>query len=398
MNDRLNQSEWDVAVIGAGPAGSFAAARLAEAGLRVLLAERKSFPRDKVCGGCLNARALSLLHEAGLQHVAHNASGAVVRVLSIRAARQSLEIPIPTGLAICRSRFDDGLANAASARGVEFVTGVTAKIEAAEHEGESTEKNRIRLEAVGQEPVIIRAKMVVLAGGLDSASRVAPHLLVTRIAPTSRIGAGVILPTAPSEIRPGTIHMSIANAGYAGAVCLSDGRLIVAAALDREIVRQMGSVAIAVSKVLGENGWGNVCLERENFHGTPPLTRSVVQPASERLFVIGDAAGYVEPFTGEGMASALIAAQAVVPYVIRGVERWDCGLATDWTNKYRSLIQGPRLWCRSFASLLRYPILTRTAISLARHWPTLPNSISRRIIGASDRLRSQEGSDVQNSV
>ena len=57
---------WDAIVIGAGPAGAFTALQLARAGARTLLVDRKPFPRAKVCGGCVNARAVAILERAGL--------------------------------------------------------------------------------------------------------------------------------------------------------------------------------------------------------------------------------------------------------------------------------------------------------------------------------------------
>src|SRR5262245_54566169 len=56
-------SEFDVAIIGAGPAGSAAAIALARANQRVLLIDKRAFPRQKVCGGCLSGHALRGLRE-----------------------------------------------------------------------------------------------------------------------------------------------------------------------------------------------------------------------------------------------------------------------------------------------------------------------------------------------
>src|SRR5262249_17510298 len=58
---QVTRESWDVLVIGAGPAGALAARQLALAGARVLLVERKTFPRWKVCGACVNEQALSIL-------------------------------------------------------------------------------------------------------------------------------------------------------------------------------------------------------------------------------------------------------------------------------------------------------------------------------------------------
>ena len=54
--------QWQAVVVGAGPAGALAALQLARQGVRVLLVEKRAFPRWKVCGCCLNAQALSLIH------------------------------------------------------------------------------------------------------------------------------------------------------------------------------------------------------------------------------------------------------------------------------------------------------------------------------------------------
>src|SRR5207244_156620 len=58
---------WDVIVVGAGPAGSLAALQLARRSLAVLLVDQAIFPRWKVCGSCLNLRALSTLAAVGLE-------------------------------------------------------------------------------------------------------------------------------------------------------------------------------------------------------------------------------------------------------------------------------------------------------------------------------------------
>src|SRR4051812_29771239 len=63
---QVAQTTWDAIVVGGGPAGALAARRAALAGLRTLLIEAKHFPREKVCGGYLNSRALEALQIAGV--------------------------------------------------------------------------------------------------------------------------------------------------------------------------------------------------------------------------------------------------------------------------------------------------------------------------------------------
>ena len=82
-------------------------------------------------------------------------------------------------------------------------------------------------------------------------------------------------------------------------------------------------------------------LVARDWHGTPPLTSRPGRVAAERLFVIGDASGYVEPFSGEGMATALETALAVAPLADRSsarsgspslVDRWECDRSASWSS------------------------------------------------------------------
>ncbi|MEO8205646.1 MAG: FAD-dependent monooxygenase, partial [Chthoniobacterales bacterium] len=64
--------QWDVAIVGAGPAGSVCAAFCAKLGLKTLLLDRSSFPRDKVCGDCVNPAAWDVLRRLGWQDRIHS--------------------------------------------------------------------------------------------------------------------------------------------------------------------------------------------------------------------------------------------------------------------------------------------------------------------------------------
>ena len=72
---------------------------------------------------------------------------------------------------------------------------------------------------------------------------------------------------------------------------------------------------------------------RHTGKGTAPLTRRTTPIAEERLFLLGDAAGYVEPFTGEGIAWALVAGLAVAPLAIRAAKQWHPSLGVDWSRR-----------------------------------------------------------------
>jgi flavin-dependent dehydrogenase len=89
------------------------------------------------------------------------------------------------------------------------------------------------------------------------------------------------------------------------------------------------------------------------------------------VFVLGDAAGYVEPFTGEGMAWAFAGAEAVVPIVKRAVASHDNRLEQDWTRVYARGIGREQRWCRVVARVLRMPALVTPLVLLLRQHPAL---------------------------
>ena len=88
---------WDVIAVGAGPAGACAARELARAGRSVLLVDKSSFPRYKVCGSCLNGRVLSALEAVGLGALVEEAGGVVLDGLRLAAAGAEVTLTLPGG-------------------------------------------------------------------------------------------------------------------------------------------------------------------------------------------------------------------------------------------------------------------------------------------------------------
>ena len=107
---------WDAIVIGAGPAGSLAARQSAHAGLRTLLVDAKVFPREKVCGGYLNHRAIEVLKQTRLAHLAVDRPEEQVNQLELIWGRQRTRFQLPPGRVICRTTFDAALLESARDR------------------------------------------------------------------------------------------------------------------------------------------------------------------------------------------------------------------------------------------------------------------------------------------
>jgi 2-polyprenyl-6-methoxyphenol hydroxylase-like FAD-dependent oxidoreductase len=227
--------------------------------------------------------------------------------------------------------------------------------------------------------VLSQARIIIVASGLTGRDAV-PQ-------PGSRIGAGVVLPAevAPPFFEPGTIYMATARGGYVGLVRVEDDRLDVAAAFDPAYVKSVGGLGPAAEAVLGEVGWPVPHgLAEQPWKGTPALTRRPVRLAARGLFVVGDAAGYVEPFTGEGMAWAVMSAAALAPIAARAIHSWNDDLVREWQATHRRVVGRRQRVCRVVSRVLRSSVLTGIAVRALRLFPIL----SRPVVAALNRPAS----------
>ena len=367
----LQTTEWDVVVIGAGPGGSLTAREAARQGLKTLLIEARAFPRPKVCGGCLNPRALRVLSAVGLQGLVDELHGEPIRGMTLQSGGRSAVVALPTGLSVTRHRLDMGLLQAASAAGVTVATETLATVEPDIHAG----RRSLQLHSQGKTRAV-RARVVVCADGLLRTSLRSLLGMEPLPAPGARMGVGIVLsrdrlPSPVADQFPRErITMIVGQGGYVGIAWAEDQQLSVAAAVDPRVVKATGSPSKAVHEILSANGIVFPVIDH-GWSGTPPLTTAPRRNAAERLFVIGDAAGYVEPFTGEGMAAALEQSLAVLPLVGQAVQEWRPELADAWQNHHRTHFQRRQRVCRMASAILRRPWLSATALQLIRIFPKI---------------------------
>jgi hypothetical protein len=199
----------------------------------------------------------------------------------------------------------------------------------------------------------------------------------------SLIGAGCEVAAEEDEFPAGVIHMGIGRHGYVGMVVVKSGVLNVAAAMIPQFVRESGGLGSAAVEIMREAKLPELTtLPMADWQGTPALTRSADRIAAERIFLIGDAAGYIEPFTGEGIAWALTTAVQVAPLAQAGWSRWDRSLESAWTKKHAQSVGRQQQLCRVLARGLRSPWCVAVAMAgLARmpwiapkfiHWAHAP--------------------------
>ena len=296
---------YDVIVVGGGPAGSAAAKMAGASGLEVLLLDKEEFPRNKLCGGALSRRVLSCLGS----DIPDPLGGKDIFGMRVRYADRSIEHNKGCRLAtmVTRYRFDDWLLAQARETGAIIRTGerVIDCREAVDH---------VEVITAG---ATYRARFVIIAEGAQGRLK---HRVRRRdrkweygISMVAAVAAdnGEIDARLPGlmELHPGVVHM-----GY-GWVFPHDGYYSVGVwgpvAYVSEPRRVMGDF-------LRDNGFTGDYDLRGHVAAMGGIRRSVV---TSRMVLAGDAAGFVDPFSGEGIAFAIrsgqIAAEVIADMVLR---------------------------------------------------------------------------------
>ena len=373
----MRAPEWDVIVIGAGPAGALAAHQLARCQLRVLLVEKRAFPRRKVCGSCLNGVALRALETAGLGHLLDALGAVPLERIRLGLQGRQLELALPAGRSLSRGRLDLALCEAAVTAGAVLRQPCEASVAGSHPAGREV------LLRSGADVQITSARVVLVASGLGSPGLGSELPIEMRISPRARIGAGCELEAGVRGYGRGAIHMAIGRHGYVGLVRNEAGALNLAAAFDRPHLIAAGGPAASAAEVLAEAGFAPMPeAAAATWRATPALTRRATPPAAERVLLLGDAAGYVEPFTGEGMGWALVGALAAVPLVLQGQMEWHQGLERDWARAHARLIGTRQRFCHGLAFALRRPALSRSLLVAAGRWPALTTPLLQHLEGA----------------
>lgn len=335
----------DVLIAGAGPAGAIAARALALRGARVLVVDREEFPRDKLCGDTLNPGAIKLLAGIGLT------GGALSKGLPIAGMRVTGPIGSVVaryndherGVSVLRRDLDLWLIEQAIASGARFEPGLTAQSALMVSDGDATCVRGLVLRDASGAVTRMPASVTIAADGRRSA---VAHSVGLGTQPRSprRWAYGVYFPSAeaPPEVF-GEMHV---RAGwYAGAVQVPGNRVNVCLVVDRPEPghRPLELIRSFLSR--------DPELKRRFAALTPtgpveilgPLAVDAETAGVPGLFLAGDAAGFVDPMTGDGLNLAMRGAIAAAEESMRVLESGDWDGAVERLNRRRSQDLGPKL-------------------------------------------------------
>jgi flavin-dependent dehydrogenase len=353
----MGTTPYHAIVIGAGPAGCMAALALARRGARTLVVDKGSRGRWKVCGCCLGALGQQALRDARLHQLLNQA--APLDALTLVARGTSVVMPLRGFVSLARETLDAGLADAAAEAGAHFRWGARAQWQSS---------GSVELD----DGSAFTPGVVVDASGLRGQRQED-----ARVAGRARIGLG--LTTASTTCQPGTLTMAVAKGGYLGRVALPDGRVDFAAAVLPSFVRARGTPAAALRAIWSEAGLDPADVPDGPWRGTPALSRSR-QPQDGRVLRVGDAAGYVEPFTGEGMSWAMHAAAHVADDALACIEHGPD--ASRWPKTLYGLLATRHTRCRAVVHAVRSPRLVSAGLRVASLFPAVGALGAARLSGA----------------
>ena len=117
----LHESQWDVVILGAGVAGAAAGILASRQGLKTLVVESKTFPREKVCGGCLNLRSQASLEGLGVSQTIESAGAVRIVSMRLQILKTQAQWRIPAMMSIRRSTLDSILVEQAIENGSHFI-------------------------------------------------------------------------------------------------------------------------------------------------------------------------------------------------------------------------------------------------------------------------------------
>ena len=363
-------SDYDVLIVGGGPAGLAAGIVLAEAGISTLLCERKKLPVDKFCGEGLMPTGVTYLQQLGVQkflptHSFFSFKG--IRYHSPRGVIAEVEFAEGPGLGIRRTALSQALLQ--RAQELDFL--------------DIAQETKIQTIEYGKEGVILRTKdrsfKTRLLIGADGHNSLVRHWagLKGSPAPSKRWGAGLHLAMPPwssfVEVHWGQgieAYVTPTSEEQVGIVFLWDRNSNLPIAKGNQRLSSLFQFFPYLQQRLdGE-------LTQLSYRMLGPLCRQVTSVTADGILLIGDAAGFLDALTGEGVSVALAEALSLKESLIPSLRQQSRGIITKeslqaYETSYHQITQDYFRFAKRALILSQHPWLVEGVIRLFRRDPLL---------------------------
>ncbi len=342
--------QTDVAIIGAGPAGSTLAALLARRGVRVALFDRDLFPRDKLCGEFLSYDALPVLAPLGVLETIDVTGAPRIERCRVIGSKRTYEFALPhPARGVSRMFLDDLLLRTAAANGAQRFDGQTVT---------SLED--------------IRATVIVGAWGRWG--RFDQQLQRAFVRDRSHRNFGFKRHYLAATPARDSIDLYSFSRGYLGVNAVEGG-----------ITNICGLVH--ASRLAGHKGRWDAFIEtiraeepkldalyaahepaQDGYLSSEPVIFRARSAVEGGVFMIGDASGVIDPLTGNGMAMAIQSALLAAPMLLRLVETpaQRKRIEDEYRRAHRAFFAPRIAWSRVVAKLLSRPRLLDAAMAAVR--------------------------------
>jgi menaquinone-9 beta-reductase len=377
---------YDVIIAGGGPAGSSAAIHLASRDFSVLLVEKRKFPRPKLCGEFISPECIQHFEKLGVTDQMHLSHPALIKE-TVFFSRRGRKTVVPSSwfgggaaLGLSRATMDDNLLNRARTVGVDVLDGATVTKVLEDEDGACGVgvKN-------GNGDFEYRARIVVDATGR---SRSLARKVETRLSQKPKLVAfkahleNTNAPLTACEIYsyPGgygglsTVEKGLSNLCFiVNAAHVKEASSDPETALRRSVMlNPRAAFTLRDARVCTE--WLSVAIESFGRYRPSPI---------RGLLAIGDAASFIDPFTGSGMLMALESGDLVAQTIVRhehklgdrvdGVEQ----LCFDYSNAYRKKFDSRLRICGMLRRVAFRPLLAQLTISVCASSDHFSNWLAR---------------------
>ena len=354
-----SHQEFDLIVIGGGPAGATAGALCAQSGLAVAVIEHRHFPRHKVCGDVLNPNCWPTLERLGvagqIRALPHHVITGALFTTSDGAA---LDVPL-RARAIRRSLFDAALLQHARDCG------------AIVFEGEAVREISPSREVLTRSGRYVSRKGIIAADGR--------HSVAARARRPATGGSHIAFQAhfrAPAALDD-RVQLHLFPGGYCGVVRIDDGRVNVCIVTDREGARLHDDCEALFARTVWHNRYfrelGILPEPLEPLQCAHPLVTPPNVPCRDGVWLAGDALRATEPFTGQGIYFALRTAELAADSVLTG---------SDYAAAIRRLYRQRTRTNHLLRRLLYHERAARPVVRALQRWPGATRWLAGNVLEA----------------